>query len=146
MRNTLVMGLLSLAVLNAAAGAQQSSIVPQVRTKPTADNKIIAIELAGAFCNRDPGAGAGELSRGGRPRSVSGRAFRTRARVGVRQGPDQRTCREQPADLHCERHARSVFSWSAVAKARTQRRLISCCDISHPAASWSSPTPFRSHW
>ena len=49
MRNTLVMGLLSLAVLNAASPAQQSSIVPQVRTKPTADNKIIAIELQAHF-------------------------------------------------------------------------------------------------
>ena len=45
MRKTLVLALLSLAVLNAASRAQQSSIVPQVRTKPTADNKIIAIEL-----------------------------------------------------------------------------------------------------
>ena len=49
MRNTLVMGLLSLAVLNAASAAQQSSIVPQVRTKSTADNKITAIELQAHF-------------------------------------------------------------------------------------------------
>ena len=32
----------------------------------------------------------------------------------------------------------------AVAKARTRRRSISCCDTSHPAASRSSPTPFLS--
>ena len=49
MRNTLVMGLLSLAMLDAASVAQQSSIVPQVRTKPTADNKITAIELQAHF-------------------------------------------------------------------------------------------------
>src|SRR6476619_3560754 len=49
MRNTLVMGLLSLAVLRATAAAQQSNIVPQVRTKPTADNKITAIELQAHF-------------------------------------------------------------------------------------------------
>jgi len=40
---------LSLAVLTATAGAQQTTIVPQVRTKPTADNKITAIELAAHF-------------------------------------------------------------------------------------------------
>ena len=49
MRNTLVMGLLSLAVLTAASAAQQSSIVPQVRTKSTTDNKITAIELQAHF-------------------------------------------------------------------------------------------------
>jgi hypothetical protein len=49
MRNALVFGWLSLAVLIATAGAQQTTIVPQVRTKPTADNKITAIELAAHF-------------------------------------------------------------------------------------------------
>src|ERR1700747_3461669 len=49
MRKTLVLGVLSLAVLTAAAAAQQSSIVPQVRTKSTADNKITAIELQAHF-------------------------------------------------------------------------------------------------
>ena len=43
------MGLLSLAVLNAASVAQQTGIVPQVRTKSTADNKITAIELQAHF-------------------------------------------------------------------------------------------------
>ena len=49
MRNSLIMGLLSLAVLNAASVAQQTGIVPQVRTKSTADNKITAIELQAHF-------------------------------------------------------------------------------------------------
>src|SRR5580704_3681339 len=49
MRNALVFGWLSLAVLSATAAAQQSSIVPQVRTKSTADNKITAIELQAHF-------------------------------------------------------------------------------------------------
>ena len=49
MRNTLVFGWLWLAVLTVMAGAQQTSIVPQVRTKPTADSKITAIELAAHF-------------------------------------------------------------------------------------------------
>ena len=49
MRNTVATGLLSLAVLTAASAAQQSSIVPQVRTKSTADNKITAIELQAHF-------------------------------------------------------------------------------------------------
>src|SRR5664280_997301 len=49
MRNTLVFGWLSLAVLTVTAGAQQTTIVPQVRTKPTADSKITAIELAAHF-------------------------------------------------------------------------------------------------
>src|SRR5208337_3860248 len=49
MRNALVFGWLSLAVLTATAGAQQTTITPQVRTKPTADNKITAIELAAHF-------------------------------------------------------------------------------------------------
>ncbi len=49
MRNTLVFAWLLLAVLTVTAGAQQTSIVPQVRTKPTADSKITAIELAAHF-------------------------------------------------------------------------------------------------
>jgi hypothetical protein len=49
MRNALVFRWLSLAVLTATAGAQQTTIVPQVRTKPTADNKITSIELAVHF-------------------------------------------------------------------------------------------------
>src|SRR5271165_812408 len=49
MRNAVVFGWLSLAVLSATAGAQQTTIVPQVRTKPTADNKITSIELAAHF-------------------------------------------------------------------------------------------------
>ena len=49
MRNALVLGWLSLAVLIATAGAQQTTIGPQVRTKPTADNKITSIELAAHF-------------------------------------------------------------------------------------------------
>jgi hypothetical protein len=49
MRNTLIVGFLSLAVLNAASVAQQSGIVPQVRTKNTTDNKIAAIELQAHF-------------------------------------------------------------------------------------------------
>ena len=49
MRNALVFGWLSLVFLTAAAGAQQPTIVPQVRTKPTADSKITAIELAAHF-------------------------------------------------------------------------------------------------
>src|SRR5208337_1270001 len=49
MRNTLVFGWLSLAVLTATAGAQQTTIVPQVRTKPTTDSKITSIELAAHF-------------------------------------------------------------------------------------------------
>jgi hypothetical protein len=49
MRNALVFGWLSLVFLTAAAGAQQPTIVPQVRTKPTADTKITAIELAAHF-------------------------------------------------------------------------------------------------
>src|SRR5664280_1828086 len=49
MRNALVFSWLSLAVLAVTAGAQQTTIVPQVRTKPTADNKITSIELAAHF-------------------------------------------------------------------------------------------------
>ena len=49
MRNALVLGWLSLAVLTATAGAQQTTIVPQLRTKPTADNKITSIKLAAHF-------------------------------------------------------------------------------------------------
>ena len=49
MRNALVFGWLSLSVLTVTAGAQQTTIVPQVRTKPTADSKITAIELAAHF-------------------------------------------------------------------------------------------------
>ena len=48
MRNALFSVWLSLALLT-AAGAQQATIVPQVRTKPTADSKITAIELAAHF-------------------------------------------------------------------------------------------------
>ena len=49
MRNALVFGWLSLSVLTATATAQQTAIDPQVRTKPTADSKITAIELAAHF-------------------------------------------------------------------------------------------------
>src|SRR5271165_434764 len=49
MRNALFFSWLSLAVLIATAGAQQTTIVPQVRTKPTADSKITSIELAAHF-------------------------------------------------------------------------------------------------
>ena len=42
-------GWLSLAVLTATAGGQQTTIVPQVRTRPTADNKITSIDLAAHF-------------------------------------------------------------------------------------------------
>ena len=48
MRNTLFSVWLSLALLT-AAGAQQATIVPQLRTKATADGKITAIELAAHF-------------------------------------------------------------------------------------------------
>ena len=48
MRNALVFGWLSLSVLTTAT-AQQRTIDPQVRTKPTADSKITAIELAAHF-------------------------------------------------------------------------------------------------
>ena len=48
MRNTLFSVWLSLALLT-ATGAQQATIVPQVRTKPTSDSKITAIELAAHF-------------------------------------------------------------------------------------------------
>jgi hypothetical protein len=49
MRNVLVFGWLLLALLTATAEAQQSTIVPQVRTKPAADAKITVIELAAHF-------------------------------------------------------------------------------------------------
>ncbi len=77
MRNALVFGWLSLAVLTATAGAQQTTIVPQVRTKPTADNKNHCDRTCGTFRDRDPGAGACEFSRSGRPGAVPGGAFRT---------------------------------------------------------------------
>src|SRR3974390_1076126 len=48
MRNTLFYVWLLPALLT-ATGAQQATIVPQVRTKPTADNKITAIKLAAHF-------------------------------------------------------------------------------------------------
>src|SRR3974390_2426204 len=48
MRNTLFYVWLLLALLT-AAGAQQATIVPQLRTKPTAASKITAIELAAHF-------------------------------------------------------------------------------------------------
>ncbi len=49
MRNALVFGWLLLSVLTATATAQQATIDPQVRTRPTADSKITAIELAAHF-------------------------------------------------------------------------------------------------
>ena len=49
MRNALVLSWLSLAVLTVTAGAQQATIVQQVRSKPTADNKITEIELESHF-------------------------------------------------------------------------------------------------
>jgi hypothetical protein len=49
MRSALVFGWLALLALAATAGAQQTPIVPQVRTKPTAENKITVIELAAHF-------------------------------------------------------------------------------------------------
>ncbi len=49
MRSTLVFAWLSLTALTATAGAQQANITPQVRTKPTADNKITEIELETHF-------------------------------------------------------------------------------------------------
>src|SRR6516165_7763304 len=49
MRNALVFSWLALALLTATAEAQQSTIVPQVRTKPAADGKIAVIELAPHF-------------------------------------------------------------------------------------------------
>ena len=49
MRNTLVLGWLSLAALTVAAEAQQAQITPQVRSKATADNKITEIELQAHF-------------------------------------------------------------------------------------------------
>jgi hypothetical protein len=44
-----VLGWLLLAALTAAAGAQQTNITPQVRSKATADNKITEIELEAHF-------------------------------------------------------------------------------------------------
>src|SRR5271166_3882676 len=49
MRIALIFGWLSLAAVTVTAGAQQITIVPQVRTKPTADNRITSIELAAHF-------------------------------------------------------------------------------------------------
>jgi hypothetical protein len=49
MRNALVFSWLALALLTATAEAQQSTIVPQVRTKPAADGKIAVIQLAPHF-------------------------------------------------------------------------------------------------
>ena len=49
MRIALIFGWLSLAAVTVTAGAQQTTIVPQVRTKPTADSKITSIELAAHF-------------------------------------------------------------------------------------------------
>src|SRR6516162_5173173 len=49
MRNTLVLGWLWLAALTVAAGAQQAQIIPLVRSKATADNKITEIELEAHF-------------------------------------------------------------------------------------------------
>lgn len=49
MRNARVFGWLLLLLLTAAASAQQTTIDPQVRTKPTADHKITTIELTAHF-------------------------------------------------------------------------------------------------
>src|SRR3974377_1187699 len=49
MRNALVVGWLTLSALTATAAGQQSTIVPQVRTKATADSKITEIELKAHF-------------------------------------------------------------------------------------------------
>ena len=49
MRNARIFGWLSLLLLTAAASAQQTTIDPQVRTKPTADHKITTIELTAHF-------------------------------------------------------------------------------------------------
>ena len=143
MRNALVFGWLSLAVLTATAGAQQTTIVPQVRTKPTADNKITSIELAAHFVTAirvpepvnsvvvgDPALFQVEHSEH-EPELVFVKALTNEHA-------------ESNLLISTREDARSAFSWLAVAKARTRRRLISCCDTSHPAAFWSSPTPFLS--
>ena len=49
MRNTLLLGWLSVAAFTATAGAQQANITPQVRSKFTADNQITQIELEAHF-------------------------------------------------------------------------------------------------
>ena len=49
MTNTRVFLWLSLLILTAGASAQQAAIDPQVRTKPTSDHKITAIELTAHF-------------------------------------------------------------------------------------------------
>ena len=49
MRNILLLGWLSMAAIIATAGAQQSNIIPQARSKFTTDNKITEIELEAHF-------------------------------------------------------------------------------------------------
>jgi len=49
MRSARVFGWLSLLILTVAASAQVTTIDPQVRSKPTADHKIMTIELAAHF-------------------------------------------------------------------------------------------------
>src|SRR6516162_3035291 len=49
MRNMLFVGWLSIAAIIATAGAQQTNITPQARSKFTADNKITEIELEAHF-------------------------------------------------------------------------------------------------
>src|ERR1700751_560958 len=49
MGNARVLGWLSLLILTAAAGAQLTTIDPQVRSKPTADQKITTIEFTAHF-------------------------------------------------------------------------------------------------
>jgi len=49
MRNTLLLGWLSVAAFTATAGAQQANVTPQVRSQFTADSKITEIELETHF-------------------------------------------------------------------------------------------------
>ena len=49
MRNILLLGCLSMAAIIATAGAQQSNIIPQARSRFTTDNKITEIELEAHF-------------------------------------------------------------------------------------------------
>jgi hypothetical protein len=49
MRNILLIGWLSMAAIIATAGAQQTKIIPQARSKFTTDNKITEIELEAHF-------------------------------------------------------------------------------------------------
>ena len=127
MRNARVFGWLSLLVLTAAASAQQTTIVPQVRTKPTADHKITTIELTAHFVTaiRVPEPVNSVVV--GDPALFQVEHSEHEPELVFVKALTNGTCREQLADFHRERTPDQLSAGQPRTKARTRPRLISCC-------------------